>query len=83
MAHGCVQVLHVARHLVRYALARPARNGDWAGLLLNVMNVVYPCMLLLVAVSSRSGPVWGWWRRWVRKLNTNVALSFAALELAG
>ncbi len=57
----------MARHLVWYVLARPARNGDWAGLLLNVTNLVYPCTLLLVAVSPRSGRVWGWWRRWVRR----------------
>ncbi len=53
----------MARHLVWYVLARPARNGDWAGLLLNVINVVLPCTLLLVAVSPRSGRVWAWWRR--------------------
>ncbi len=71
---GCMQVLHVARHLVWYTLVRPARHGDWAGLFISAINVVYPGTMLLVAVSSRSGPVWAWWRRWVRKPSYDVAL---------
>ncbi len=57
------QVLHVARHLLWYTLVRPARQGDWAGVLLNGLHLAVSCAMLLLAVCSRQGPVWAWWRR--------------------
>lgn len=57
------QVLHVTRHLVWYCLVRPARHGDWAGVLLNGLNLAFTATLLVIAVCPRHGRVWAWWRR--------------------
>ncbi len=57
------QVLHVARHPVWYVLLRPARQRDWAGLLLNGIHLLCPGLGLLLAVSSRTSAVWAWWKR--------------------
>ncbi len=58
-----IQVLHAGRHLVWYALLRPAWQRDWAGLLLNGIHLVCAGLMLLLAVSSRTAAVWAWWRR--------------------
>ncbi len=60
----CVQVLHVARHLLWYTLVRPVRMGDWAGAELNAQVLLTTCLVLALAASPRGGRLWAAWRRW-------------------
>ncbi len=61
----------MARHLVWYAVLRPARQRDWAGLLLNGVHLVCGGLVLLLAVSSRTSALWAWWRRCVEAGGSN------------
>ncbi len=59
------QVLHVLRHLPWYLLVRPARVGDWAGLLSNAHHLAFTGLVLVLAAAPRQGALWDWWRRCV------------------
>ncbi len=62
------------RRLPWYTLVRPARLGDWGTLLINVQLYAFCCLMLLLALSPRSGRLWAAWRRRVRHGHGSHAL---------
>ncbi len=53
------------RHLPWYLLVRPARVGDWVGLLSNAHQMAFTGLVLVLAAARRQGRLWDWWRRCV------------------
>ncbi len=54
-------------HLPWYLMVRPARVGDWVGMLSNVHHLTFAGLVLVLAMARRQGRLWDWWRRWARR----------------